>query len=319
VLELHGDRTEPKEVGAHDSVASPTWIQGRVMIWFGADNQKKNKVVVDYCREKSIQKVVVIGPDKFLFECTFHNHEHVDWPEVQMYRTYYRLLQETDSKTLLVVNEGLRSQNRYDLNYSCIRNYLNQTPHVIVFQYLPMIDTWDDFSVLFDFTTQSRWKRDKITSEHLDRIEIRGQVPNLTLKPVCIETTTRLKTAYQKKKRSLIDGIGLKDPHTIPRQLYLMSGKAKSAHVNNNKQYVGRNNRFKFSNLTTYRSPVFDSRPYIVFEYCHRFIDFSDFLSLSRQEEVVVLTTDLKIDQWYMSRFQDWVGRIQDAAATLRQ
>ena len=71
--------------------------------------------------------------------------------EIIQYKFYYRLLQEIGKDTLLVVNECLRMQNRYDLTYNCLRLFLQQTPHALVFQYLPIIDTIADFMVLFDF------------------------------------------------------------------------------------------------------------------------------------------------------------------------
>ena len=62
---------------------------------------------------------------------------------------------------------------------------------------------------------------------------------------VAVETNAKLRMAYAQNKRKLIDRIGLKDPHTIPRNLYLMSGKAKLSHVMGERNYIGRNNRFK--------------------------------------------------------------------------
>ena len=140
---------------------------------------------------------------------------------------------------------------------------------------------------------------------------------NPCLRPLDITTDAETRERYAKEKRQLMDGIGLKDPHTIPRNLYLMSGKSKLAHVQAGSQYVGRNNRFGLDNMQTYRDGSFASASE-VFEFCHNFIDFSDFLALSRQTEIPVLVADLKVDQWYLKRYQDWIRRIHAAHSVLR-
>ena len=64
-----------------------------------------------------------------------HDDEFIEWADIIEYRYYYRLLQEIGSKTLVVVNECLRTQARHDLTYNCMRLFLNQTDHRLIFQY----------------------------------------------------------------------------------------------------------------------------------------------------------------------------------------
>ena len=286
------------------------------MIFLGYSAAQKDAEVARYCAERSIKKVVVFSPEQFRFECSFTNHEHITYSEIIQYRFYYRLIQETDNATLLIINECLRTQNRYDLTYNCLRNFLNQTTHQIIFQNLPVIDTIDDSMVLFDFDTRSRWKRERFDARLLQESEIRVQPVPLELRGVSVETNDATKMAYAKEKRRLIDGIGPKDPHTIPRSLYLMSGKAKLEHVDTSNHYVGRNNRFGLKNLHTYREPC--PKDHTIFELPHRFIDFSDFITLSGQARFDVLVADLKVDQWYWQRYHDWVKRVEDAGSILR-
>jgi hypothetical protein len=285
------------------------------VILLGLDDTEKDAAIARYCTEHAIRKVVVFSPAKFRFTCSFATHEHVEWAEIIKYIFYYRLLQEVDASTLLVVNECLRTQERNDLTYNCLRNFLNQTEHQLVFQHLPLIDTAEDFMVLFDFDTRSRWKREKLSADLLRESTIRVREVPLELHAVEVATDAKTKAAYAREKRSLIDGIGLKDPHTIPRNLYLMSGKAKLAHVDTARAYVGRNNRFKLPNLATYRESAYPRAPYVVFEICHNFIDFADFLALSRQARVDVLVADLNIDRWYLERYQAWVGRVRELSS----
>lgn len=288
------------------------------MIALGLDNGAKDAAVSRYCAEHGIAKVFVLSPEKMRIACSFPNHEHVEYSEIIMYKFFYRLLREIGKDTLVVVNECLRTQDRYDLTYNCIRNFLNQTTHQIVFQYLPIIDTADDFAILFDFDTRSRWKRTPFAELPFAEsgISVRPAAPSF--RAIHIETDARTRAAYANEKRKLIDGLGLRDPHTIPRNLHLMSGKAKLKHVNTDRQYVGRNNRFSLSNMRTYRDSEYPAES-TLFEFCHNSIDFADFLTLSRQTSVDTLVSDLKVDRWYFDRCQSWAGRVRNAYAAIQR
>ncbi|MBI3654035.1 MAG: hypothetical protein HY231_23640 [Acidobacteria bacterium] len=295
------------------------------MIYLGLNNEEKDQRIVNYCAAANLDKVFVLSPAKFRFGCSFANHEHIEWAEIILYKFFYRLLQEINSRTLLVINECLRTQNRYDLTYNCIRHFLNQTEHQLIFQYLPMIEEAEDFMILFDFDTRSRWKREKFNVELLAESQIQMKPVTISFHPYLIETDSETKGAYQKEKERLISTIGLKDPHTIPRNLYLMSGKTKLFHVGidslfgDESYYIGRNNRFKLSNLQIYKEMAYPHTPYTVFEFCHNFIDFADFLTLSGQTSLTVLTTDLKVDNWYLERYQKWTERLADVTTGLQQ
>jgi hypothetical protein len=288
------------------------------MIFIGLASMEKAVRVREYCDAHAVRKVVIFSPSKFRPDLALDTeYEHVEWSDIIQYKFYYRLLQEIGRETLLVINECLRTQNRYELTYNCLRLFLQQTPHALIFQHLPIIDTIDDFAVLFDFETRSRWKRHKLDAALLReaQIEVSDHGPLFAALPV--ETDERTRAAYAKEKRKLIDGIGLKDPHTIPRNLYQMSGKAKLPHVDAGKQYMGRNNRFHLDNLRTYRDEAFPGQ-HVVFELCHNFINFADFLTLSRQQSVDVMVADLKVDHWYFDRYAKWATRIHEACSVLR-
>lgn len=284
----------------------------------GLDDSAKCEQVARRCSSNSIRKVFVLSPDRFR-PTTMPDVEleHIEWADIIKYKYFYRLLQEIDGSSLVVVNECLRTQDRHDLTYNCIRHFLNQAGHVLVFQYLPIIDNIDDFMILFDFDTKSRWKREKLRPGLLNESDIRTVPVRLSLHMVDVPTDDKTKEAYQKEKRRLIDGIGLKDPHTIPRNLHLLSGKSKIPYVTN-EPHVGRNNRLGIGNLRTYRE-VSEQESRRVFEFCHNFIDFSDFLTVTRQDNITALVSDLKVDQWYFQRYQEWLGRLRDAYATLQQ
>lgn len=288
------------------------------MIHLGLTPEQKVARIADYCRQHDIQKTVILSPAKFALACDLPNTEQVEWAEIILYRFFYRLLQEIDGRTLVVVNECLRTQNRYDLTYNCIRHYLNQAGHQLVFQWLPLIDDLQDFMILFDFDTRSRWKRERFDSDLLAEctLEVSPHAPRLQALPVATDAKTQ--AAYAANKAKLLSELGNRDPHTLPRNLYLMSGRSKLPHVEPGRWYVGRNNRFKLAQAQTYKEVTYPNAPYTVFELPHNFIDFADFMSLSGQEEVPVLVADLKVDHWYFERYNQWARRIEDGYSSLQ-
>jgi hypothetical protein len=287
------------------------------MIHLGLTPDEKTGRIRAYCREHRIAKVFVLSPKKLFFDCGIEGAETIEWADIIEYRYFYRLLQEIDASTLVVVNECLRTQNRYDLTYNCIRHFLNQARHQLIFQWLPFIEDLQDFMILFDFDTRSRWKREKFDPDLLDHCTITMEPRRITFRPIGVPTSAELKTAYQKEKTKLIDGLGLKDPHTIPRNLYLMSGNARLRYVVPDRWYIGRNTRFKIERMQTYKEEVYPNAPYTVFELPHNFIDFADISALSRQTAFDVLVADLKVDHWYFDRYTQWTKRIDDGYASL--
>ncbi len=300
-------------------------------LYIGLDDDEKAAIVADYRAAHGIERVIVLSPERFapsfaaeratdpMELCTGRTPHYIGWPDVILYRFYYRLLQEIDGHTLVVVNEGLRSQDRSDLTYNCVRNFLNQTPHVLVFQYLPLIDTIDDVGVLFDFVTRSKWKRAPVTQELLQKATIRGRVPYVLLQPHILPVDDTTRARYGRERDALFAEVKAsidKDPHVLPRTLAQVGGKAKLPHLRPGADYVGRNDRFKIPGLVTYRDVV-GPEPRTVFELPHAFLDFTDFLTVTRQGLVPVLTADLPAEHWYLRRYTEWTGRLRDASALL--
>jgi len=282
----------------------------------GQSDIEKNNILSEYCKESNIKKVFILSPEKFYFNCDIETKEFIEYDNIIMYVYFYRLLQEINNDVLVVINECLRTKNRYDLTYNCIRNFLNQTRHQIIFQYLPIIESFDDFFILFDFDTRSKWKGQ---TDHsiLKNCKINTNPINIKLNKIEVQTGAKLKIQYQKEKNNLIENIGLKDPHTIPRNLYLLSGKSKVVLIDKSKKYVGRNNRFSLPNMQTYKEKAYQGN-YTVFEFCHNHIDFIDFLNLSKQVDIDVLVADLKVDQWYFERYQKWIEELDRVYAKIR-
>lgn len=245
--------------------AGPT-IQGpRGFIRIGYSDAAKLAMVQREVRDRGADRVVLFAPDR-------HNPgwteadlgvpvQHVSWSEAIMYRTYYPLLRELNARSLIVVSEYMRTQNRHELTYNCLRHYTNLTPHTLVFQRFPCIDTFADFGVLFDLVTRSRWKRTPVADLPFAEADIavadddaQGSafLPTFTAEPVA--ATPEAQARYARDKAAIIAGIDGRDPHIIPRTLLLSAGKAKLAHpaVTSGGALVGRNNRFKLPGLVTY-------------------------------------------------------------------
>ncbi len=289
------------------------------MIWLGLGDAQKDRVVSQYCAEHGITKVFVLTPERFNPGLSVE-HDVVTWPNIIEYRFYYRLLQEIGRDTLVVINECLRTQNRHDLTYNCIRNFLNQAGHVMVFQYLPIIDTIADFMILFDFDTRSRWKREHFNKELLKEAQIEVAPAPVLFRNIPVPVDAKVYAQHAKEKARLLAEVRSnpdKDPHNLPRNMYLVSGKAKLAHIEPGRRYIGRNNRFKLANMETYRDAA-NIGERTVFEFCHNFIDFADFLNVSKQTAVDVLVADTKADQWYFNRYVQWAERLADAYSAIQ-
>ena len=172
------------------------------MIHLGATTANKHIIIQDYCTTHNIEKVIVLTPPKFdIGEVglvgSVKSCETVKYDEIIMYKFFYRLLQEIDDKHLIVVNECMRTQNRNDLTYNCIRHYLNQTPHQIIFQYLPIIESIEDFMILFDFDTNSNWKREKFSTELLKECTVFTEGVTPILNPIQVQSSPMTQAKYE--------------------------------------------------------------------------------------------------------------------------
>ncbi len=303
------------------------------MIYLGLDDLRKSALARDYCANHEIRKVYVLSPARFapsfapehMTDPTAQGDGrsglYIDWPDIILYRYFYKLMQEIDRHTLVVVNECLRTQNRHSLTYNCIRNFLNQTEHRLIFQYLPLIDTAEDFMVLFDFDTRSQWKREPFRPELMKEARVACEGVPLSIQPIHVTVDAKTQAAYAREKAALLEEVRSdpeKDPHMIPRNLLLVSGKAKLRAVDSKRRYVGRNNRFKLPNVETYKD-VTGEGDRVVFELPHSFLDFTDYLAVTRQRTVEVLVADTKTEAWYLTRYQEWAERVRHAQAVLCQ
>jgi len=296
-------------------------VRGRVVveasvIHLGLGGEEKRERISERVRSGDVDRVVVVYPRRHPLDLEFSVPvEYVEWDDVIRYVFFYRLLQEITPRTLLVLNEPLRSAERSCLHYNCLRNYLTRTEQQIVFSRFPALESPEDFMILVDLDTRSRWRRSRLSDlgEQL-RVEAADVAP--TMFRIDVVTDAKTRAQYEAEKRRIIDNIGAKDPHTIPRQLHLVGGKQKAdvarAHGG---LWVGRNARLKVPGFATYEQAL---EPRQVLEFCHSFRDWADYLTASGATEVTSLVSDLKVDAWYFERAQRWSEMQHDAHAAIR-
>jgi len=282
------------------------------MIYIGIHN--KAQIIEQYVRDNQISHIYLISPMKFPLKLDIET-DYIDYEHAIDYPIFYRLIQEVGDTHLIVLNECLRTQNRYDLTYNCIRHFLNQTSHQIIFNQLPLIDGIDDFMILFDFDSKSMWKREKFNLNLIkSNCNVSVSLPQIVFNSVSVYTPETTKQHYRQERDRLFSEIGNKEPDTIPRNLYLIGGKDKL--FMNSDLCVARNKRLKAQNVITYED--YESGKVDVLEFPHRFIDFSDFMRRSEKFEYNVLLADLPVDHWYFNRYTEWSNRINETCASLR-
>jgi hypothetical protein len=283
------------------------------MIHIGYNRDQNAQYIHKYTVLHDITAVVYISPDT---PC-IPDVDYVPYNKAHFYVYFYRLLQEINTNTLIVIDECLQTQNRYDLIYNCIRHYVNRTSHVLVFNYLPQIDTCEDIMILFDFVTQSRWKQrsfDPVLITDNINVCINRDAPNFT--KIDVHTSDVTKQKYDTEREKLFASLGSKDPHTIPRNLYLLTGKDKEKILQDTQTYVARNARLKRNNVYTY--DTFEQGNHTIIELPHRFIDFSNYARVVDAKTYNVMVADTKTDAWYFTRYENWSKRINETIASLR-
>lgn len=282
------------------------------MIRIGLTEKQKQAEILKYIEAHKIKQVIVFSAEQFFMElptppCPIRQ---IGYKETIMYRTFYPLLEEIDENYLLVMNECMRTQNRSDLTYNCIAKYTNQTPHRLVFEYLPFIVEEKDFMILVDFSDSQRHKGRGFTDIDLSEINVSCVRRKFSMMSEAVVMPESATEEYEERKEKLFNEIGNKDPDTIPRNLHIWCGKFKVPFIDPLKQYVARNSRFKLQNVTTYKN-VKPGYNYTLIDCPHRRLDMNDFLRRTGQTKLSFLSTGLKVDEYYLDSFNEWAQRLE--------
>jgi hypothetical protein len=278
------------------------------MIYIGLKDNAKRREIAAYVQKHGIKKVFVFYPEKF--PLNYKEARHIEYKEIIMYRTFYPLLEEIGQDSLLVFNEVMRTQKRGDLTYNCAHHYCNQTPHKLVFQNFPFIEDKNDFMILLDLLDKDCWKGKTFDYACLQSDPVQVVPIHIKLKPINVEISDKDQQRYSKKRDSLFDSLGEKEPETIPRALQLFAGDLKKSAIEDSKTYVARNKRFKRDNILTY-DDIRKRGDYIVIDTHWRRINMNDFLQVSGLTRVKYLSTVLPIDTHITTEFMKWTARLE--------
>ena len=133
----------------------------------------KQKIISHYVANNNVKKAVIIYNQRLDAEYeTGVETKYVELHQVKKHELHYELLQYVNRHTLIVLDNLLVTQQRYMNEYNCIANFVNQTPHRLVFNYLPFIENKDDFMILLDFTTESNIRASGLIMSFLRTLSI---------------------------------------------------------------------------------------------------------------------------------------------------
>lgn len=279
----------------------------------------KQKIISHYIEHNDIQFVVVIFADRLYQHYDIPiKHEFIEYHQTIMYKNYYRLLQHINKHTLIVCDNILVTQNRYQLDYNCINNFINQTPHRLVFNYLPFIEDENDFMILLDFYNKNLYKGEPFRWDYLKDINLHIQPVHIDFDFIDIPVTEKDRVQYTKKRDSLFENIGLSDPDTIPRNLAIAAGDIRKQYMSKEEKYTARNMRCKSHSMTTYKEDELNT----IFDFPTKRIEFINLLTLTKHLRVKVLTSELSIDKHFKTDYLAWRDRLEnfyDKTALLRR
>jgi hypothetical protein len=280
------------------------------MIRIGLSQREKQKVIDEYLIGKYIKKIFCFYfksfPVKYKIDCEI---EYIEYSDIEMYKFFYRLLEEIGSDSLIIIDGCMRTQNRSELIYNCAHHYLNQTLHKIVFEHFPIIETKDDFMILLDFENKGKYKGKPFDYLFLQQEDILIKPHKVRMELSPVEVTDSEKSRYEAKKESLFDNLGSKDPDTVPRMLQLFAGDIKKKAVKSDRLYVARNKRFKMDNVLSY-DDIKAKDNCTVIDTHYRRLNMNDFLKTTGMTTVKYLCTTLSIDNVIINEFSEWKARL---------
>lgn len=281
------------------------------MIRIGLSKREKQKEVAEYMTNNAIKKVFCFYykdfPVAYKTECPI---EYIEYADIEMYKFFYRLLEEIDNSSLIIMDGCMRTRNRSELIYNCAHHYLNQTPHKIIFEHFPIIDTKDDFMILLDFENKGKYKGKSFDYSYLYDEDINIKPHKIKMETINVPITDKDKEKYEKKKESLFDNLGNKDPNTIPRALQIFAGDLKKKAIEPGLNYVARNKRFKLDNVYAYKD-IKTKGDYIVIDTHYRRLNMNDFIKVTGMNKIKYLSTVLSIDDVIITEFSKWKARLE--------
>ena len=286
-------------------------MEEQILIRIGLSQREKQKLIAECVTRNNIRKVFCFYFKKFSVkynvECEI---EYIEYSDIEMYKYFYRLLEELDQDCLIIMDGCMRSQNRSELTYNCAHHYLNQTKHKIIFEHFPIIDTKDDFMILLDFENKDKYKGKSFDYLFLQQEDIKIKPYKIKMDMINVPITNKDKEKYDTKKEQLFDNLGKKDPETVPRTLQLLAGDFKKSAIEADKIYVARNKRLKLENVLSYED-IKGKGDYIIIDTHYRRLNMNDFMKATGINTIKYLCTTLSIDNVIIDEFSKWEARLK--------
>ena len=278
------------------------------MIVLGTRTCDKTGVIERYiAHHPEVKHVIVFSPkstSQYMPEAGDFSFEHYAWEDIIMYKVFYPLLEKIDNSYLVVMNEIMRTRKRSDLTYNCLKHYVNQTSHIILFQYFPIIEDTSDFMILLDLEHPGRFRNMKFSLDLLDDVKIVGIDMRPDLEIITIPSTQE-ESRYKAEVAHLFDSLGSKDPDTIPRNLELWVGKIKKKHIGN-ETYIARNKRYGLENVISIKDAIQTGTRGIIVDMPHDMKTLTDYMFFANVKKLSFLSTGLSIDRYYEERSAIW-------------
>ena len=266
----------------------------------------KQKIVDYYITNNDVKRVLIIYSKQLRHEYIIDmDCRYVEIHETKNHGIHYDLLQYVNKHTLIVLDNLLISQQRYSNEYNCIANFVNQTPHRIVFNLLPFIENADDFMILLDFYNKVKYKGERFNYDYLKDFKYFVKPFQISVEFVDVSVSDDDRRQYNEYRDKLFNEIGLKNPKLIPNNLSALCGDIRYRKVNYNK-LTSRNKRFP--NLTTYK----DSEINPILDLPTNRKDFIELLTKTKARDITILTSNLTIDKWYKRDYIEWLERLQE-------
>lgn len=184
------------------------------MIYIGQYNDRAG-IIRAYAEAHGLQKVVLFGD--MLEGLAGLNINAVPYNKVIKYEYYYKYLAFTDKQTLFVWNDCMLTKKRNCLEYNCIRHCAEQTPHRLIFNTMPLIDSCEDFMILYTMLEPNPFV--KVAFSNVDKfanVDMEGfKMPVITVAKH--QATKEQWAQYQRLKDKTIAAVK-RDPNIIPRR-----------------------------------------------------------------------------------------------------
>lgn len=189
------------------------------MIYLGLLLSEKQKVVADYAVCHNIHKIWTIGEPLNL-----DNEDVTSWRNVIEYDYYNRLRTAIRQDDLIVINEILHTSKRTDLGYNCIRQYVVQTPHRLIFQKFPFNNSEEDLAILYDFLQNNPFLKTPWPDIDIKDSIAFCRLPPVTMEIIPVELTNEQVARYEVEKDNIFNKLK-GTPATLPKACLKVSQK----------------------------------------------------------------------------------------------